>query len=106
MPVLLDENLPKNLKWRLEDVEVMTVAERGWNGIKNGKLLKRAEKEFDVLMTIDRSIEFQQNLSEFNLIIFLLTAPNNDYDDLLPIVPKINKNFKQVHSDNVIRIYE
>ncbi len=104
MRVLLDENLPRKLKWRLEEVEAMTVPERGWSGIGNGKLLRRAEKEFDALLTMDRGLEYQQNLTGIALGIILLSAPSNDYDDLLPLVPQINKTLRQVKEGEVVKV--
>ena len=87
--VLLDENLPRKLKWSLEG-EVLTVPERGWSGIKNGLLLKQAALEFDVLLTMDRGMPDQQNLTGLALCVVLIAAPSNDLDDLLPLVPLIN----------------
>lgn len=69
--VLLDENLPRKLKWSL-DAEALTVPERGWGGIKNGPLLRLAATEFDVLLTIDRGIEYQQNLTGMELCLIVL----------------------------------
>lgn len=64
MRVLLDEMLDRRLKqWLPEGVEVVTVRERGWDSKKNGELLTLAEKEFDVLLTTDRGIPHQQDLS-------------------------------------------
>ena len=56
MTVLLDENIPRKLKWRLveREIEVLTVPERGWAGVTNGELLDRAEEEFDALLTMDQ----------------------------------------------------
>ena len=87
--VLLDENLPRKLKWSLE-AEALTVPERGWGGIKNGRLLRLAEAEFDVLLTMDRGIEYQQNLIGIDLCLIVLSAVSNDIDDLLPLAPGIN----------------
>ena len=61
--VLLDENLPRRLKWSLDTAtvaEALTVLERGWGGIKNGPLLALAASEFDVLLTMDRGMAYQQ----------------------------------------------
>ncbi len=64
MRVLLDEMLDRRLKrWLPEGVEAVTVRERGWDSKKNGELLAFAEKEFDVLLTTDRGIPHQQDLS-------------------------------------------
>lgn len=76
MRVLLDENIPRKLKWRLmerrpagQNAEVLTVPERGWAGMGNGSLLSRAEKEFDVLVTMDQGIEHQQEVTGRNLAL-------------------------------------
>lgn len=87
--VLLDENLPRKLKWLL-DAETLTVPERGWGGIKNGRLLRLAADEFDVLLTMDRGMEYQQNLDGIDLCVVVLSAVSNDIDDLLPLAPAIN----------------
>ena len=62
MKVLLDECVPRKLKRELTEHEVLTVTEYGWSGIKNGKLLTLAEAEFDVFLTIDQNLKYQQNV--------------------------------------------
>ena len=101
--VLLDENLPRRLKWSL-NADAVTVPERGWNGIKNGPLLRLAASEFEVLLTMDRGIEYQQNLSGLDLCLILLSAVSNDIDDLLPLVPSINAAFADVAPGRLIRV--
>ena len=61
----------------------------GWAGIKNGALLTLAEKEFDVFVTVDRNLSFQQNLLNFNIAVLVLHAPSNRLADLRPLAPKI-----------------
>jgi hypothetical protein len=61
----------------------------GWGGIKNGELLILAEKEFDVFITVDRNLSFQQNLPKFNVATLVLQAPSNRLADLKPLAPKI-----------------
>ncbi len=77
MKVLLDECVPRKLRRELEDHEVFTVTEHGWSGIKNGNLLALAAPEFDVFLTVDQNLKYQQNLKNFNIAIILLTARNN-----------------------------
>lgn len=91
MTILFDENIPRKLKWRLMErgVDVVTVPERGWAGVKNGELLNRAEEEFDVLLTMDQGIEYQQNLAGRELAIVTVAAPTNEYETLLPLVPAV-----------------
>ena len=63
MRVLLDEQLPRQLATELTDHEVRTVQQQGWAGLTNGELLRRAADEgFQVLITADQNLEFQQNL--------------------------------------------
>lgn len=91
MRVLLDECLPRRLKQDLLGHEVLTVPEAGWAGKENGELLALATGRFDVLITVDQKLRFQQNLSEMKLGVIVLRAPNNRLDTLRPLVPKILK---------------
>ncbi len=62
MKLLLDENLPKRLKLDFSEHEIFTVRDKGWNGIKNGKLLSLLlENNFDALFTFDKNLSYQQN---------------------------------------------
>jgi predicted nuclease of predicted toxin-antitoxin system len=72
--VLFDEDVPKQLRRDLPGVEVRTVQEQGWSSVQNGELLRRAEAEFDVLLTADKRLQFQQNISHFKIgVVFLST---------------------------------
>ncbi len=88
MRLLLDECVPKKLKNELPGHEVSTVPEMGWAGVKNGSLLRQAAERFDVLITTDRNVEHQQNLSELDLAILVLIAVRNDIDLLSPLMPR------------------
>ena len=61
----------------------------GWAGLDNGELLTRAEKDFQVFITVDRNLTFQQNLPTFNIAILILHARSNRLQDLAPLAPKI-----------------
>jgi hypothetical protein len=61
----------------------------GWAGLQNGELLRNAEKDFDVLLTVDRNLAFQQNLPEFGIAVLVLHGRSNRLQDLLPLVPRI-----------------
>jgi predicted nuclease of predicted toxin-antitoxin system len=71
MRVLLDECVPRALRRELPDHDVKTVAEVGWAGLKNGELLQRATLQFDVLLTIDRNLEYQQNFAGLSLAVVI-----------------------------------
>ena len=73
MRVLLDEQLPRHLARELRGHDVSTVQQKGWAGLKNGELLRMAaDAGFDVFVTADRNLEFQQNLSQMGLGVILL----------------------------------
>jgi hypothetical protein len=65
------------------------VADMGWSGIKNGQLLTLAQSEFDVFVTVDRNLSFQQHLPKFAVAVLLLVAQSNRLADLIPLVPSI-----------------
>ena len=105
--VLLDENLPRRLKWALDMqlvAEVLTVPERGWGGIKNGPLMTLAASEFDVMITMDRGIAYQQNLIDVDICMVVLRAASNDIDDLIPIIPELNTVLAKVTTGRVIHV--
>jgi predicted nuclease of predicted toxin-antitoxin system len=90
MRILLDECLPRRLKMHFPvDSVPKTVQEQRWSGIRNGELMRRAELEFDVFVTMDRGIEYQQNLAGFNLAVILLRAASNRLQDLVPLLPDL-----------------
>ena len=89
MKLLLDECIDRRLASDLAEHEVKTVPQMGWAGIKNGALLTLAEVEFDVFITVDRNLSFQQNLPKFHLAVLVLHAASNRLADLQPLIPQI-----------------
>ena len=71
MRVLIDECLPRPLKSLLTGHDYRTVQEMGWDGVKNGELLLLAEKDFDVFITGDKNLRYQQNLGGRQIAIIL-----------------------------------
>jgi hypothetical protein len=86
MRVLLDECVPRGLRAELPGHEVTTVAEAGWAGVKNGALLQLAETRFDVLLTVDRNLEYQQSFSGLTIAVIVIDAPSNDITILRPLM--------------------
>ena len=62
MRIQLDESLPRRLRGELSGHSVSTVTQRGWSGVENGELLRVAADDFDVFLTADQNIEYQQSL--------------------------------------------
>ena len=104
MRVLLDEQLPLDLAATLAGHTVTTVSERGWAGIKNGDLLRRMHGEYDALVTMDRGIEFQQNIAELPFGILLVLAPSNRIVHLQPLVPAILEALPGIKPGELYRI--
>ena|SRR5438105_12873365 len=89
MRILLDECVPADLKPDIPGHEVATVTEMGWAGTKNGKLLALAEQSFDVLLTADRSIEYQQNMRKWQIVLVVLIAQDTKPETLRPLMPRV-----------------
>jgi hypothetical protein len=89
MKILLDESLPRKLKGDFgSEHEIWTVRDKGWLGQKNGALLKLlVEEEFEIFVTVDRNLPFQQNLENFPLIIVILVANDNRLQTLRQLIP-------------------
>ena len=89
MKILLDECIDRKLASYFAGYEVKTVPHMGWAGVKNGQLLALAETEFDVFITVDRNLSFQQNLPHFDIAIIVLQASSNRLAELKPLLPKV-----------------
>ena len=89
MKVLLDECVDRRFAKELKGHQVKTVPQMGWKTIENGRLLQLAEKEFDVFVTVNRNLSFQQNLPKYNLAVVILQAPTNRLADLQVLAAKL-----------------
>ena len=89
MKVLIDECVDWRLSREIIGHEVKTAHAMGWSTIRNGELLGLAAKEFDVFVTVDRNLSFQQNLPAFAIAVIVLRARTNRLSDLQPLVPDL-----------------
>jgi predicted nuclease of predicted toxin-antitoxin system len=90
MKVLLDENLPKALKKDFREHEIFTVRDKGWNSKRNGELIKlMIDDGFEILITFDQNITFQQNLTKYPICLIVLKAQINTYQALMKFVPQV-----------------
>ncbi|MFZ2651091.1 MAG: DUF5615 family PIN-like protein [Burkholderiaceae bacterium] len=89
MRILLDESVPGRLGPLLVGHTATTVQRRGWASAENGKLLALAADEFDVLLTADKGMEYQQNLATLPMSILIVVARSNRIEDLAPAIPTI-----------------
>lgn len=104
MRILLDENLNWRLAQFLPGHEVKSVPRIGWAGLKNGKLLARAQDKFDVLITIDGSMASQQNLTKIRLAIVALRASSNRLQDTSPLMPKVLALLRTLKPGRVVKV--
>jgi hypothetical protein len=105
MRVLLDECVPRALRKELPGHEVKTVAETGWAGVKNGELLQLAVGQFDVFLTVDRNLEYQQNFADIALAVIVVHAPSNDVSVLRPLMPAVLAAISRAKPGIVTRIH-
>lgn len=89
MRILIDECLNWRLGRALTGHYCTSVQRMGWNGIGNGRLLALAQDAFDVFLTGDRNLSFQQNVTEFDIAVVVLRAPGTQLHQTLPLMPKV-----------------
>ena len=102
--VLVDESLPRRFARELSELQASTVREEGWLGLRNGVLLRAAvDRGFTVLITADRSLEFQQNLAALGIAVVVLGGRNR-LQDLRIHVPRLLTILETIAPGDVVRI--
>ena len=96
MRLLLDECVPKRLRRELPSHDVYTVPEMGWAGRENGELLGVAESEFQVLITVDRKLKYQQSIAGRNIAVVVLVARRNKIEFLRPLVTELERTLAEI----------
>ncbi|MEK7808003.1 MAG: DUF5615 family PIN-like protein [Chloroflexota bacterium] len=104
MRLLLDECLPKKLKHEFTEHEVKTVPEMGWAGKKNGELMRLAVGQFDVFVTADQNIQYQQNLKVSEIAVIFLVAVDNRFETLKPLIPQVEEKLREIKNGDVIHV--
>ena len=104
MRILLDEDIPRRLGPLLVGHDASTVPRSGWSEIKNGKLLALAATRFDVFLTMDRNLEFQQNLAALPIAILVIEALSNRIAHLRPLVLEILRALNSVRPKSLRRV--
>ncbi|HEV2946582.1 MAG TPA: hypothetical protein VGX70_04360, partial [Gemmataceae bacterium] len=101
----LDECVPRPLRRYLTGHDAETVPEMGWSGKKNGELLKlMAQQAFEVFLTVDQNLRFQQNLSGAGVGIIVLVAATNRLADLLPLIPRVLSAMSSIQPGQLIEV--
>ena len=104
MRVLLDECVPRALRRELPGHFVRTVVEAGWAGVKNGKLLDLAAGQFDIFVTTDQNLEYQQNFTNLAFAVIVVYAPSNDIAVLRAFMPAVLAAIPKARPGTVTRI--
>ncbi|MBK5291929.1 MAG: hypothetical protein JJE04_09670 [Acidobacteriia bacterium] len=105
MLLLLDECVPRPLKWDLVGHDVRHVVDMGWSLKRNGELLRLMVAErFEVLLTVDQNLEFQQNLRATGIGVVVVLAKTNRVKELRPLVPRILDALNGVTAGALIRV--
>ena len=102
--VLFDENMPHNLRRDLSGFAIRTVQEEGLSGVKNGELLRRASQAFEVLLTIDQRMRYQQNVAQFTIGIVVIEVPDTRIAFLRSLLPQIQQGVENVRPGKVVVI--
>jgi hypothetical protein len=102
MKILLDECTPHIVKKRLPHRDISTVQAMDWAGIKNGRLLRLAEPLFDVFITTDKNLRYQQNLSGRGLAFIVL--PTNQVPVIAALLPMIDAALDTIKSGDIVEI--
>lgn len=104
MRILLDENFPADLAKLLVGHDASNVHSHGWAGIKNGELLRRAHDICEVFVTLDRNLEFQQNVKILSFGIVVVRARSNRIADLAPYIPEILQAVTKVGAGRIVTV--
>jgi hypothetical protein len=96
MKIIIDECVPSIVKRSLPSRNIASVQEMGWSGIKNGKLLRLVAADFDIFITSDKNLRYQQNLSGLDLAIILL--PTNQVPVIKDLLPQIDAAMENIAS--------
>jgi predicted nuclease of predicted toxin-antitoxin system len=104
MRILLDESLPRKLALEFIGHDVQTVQKAGWSGLSNGELLRIASGKFEVLVTGDQNLQFQQNPASLPITVVVLVAVNNRLETLRPLMPRVLEKLKIIAPGQLIRV--
>jgi predicted nuclease of predicted toxin-antitoxin system len=104
MRLLLDESVPARLRHHLSGHSVSTVSEKGWTGMKNGALLAQAATCFDVFITVDKNLQYQQNLKNLKVAVVVLDSLSNELSALLPLVPNLMSALSNLQPRTLIHV--
>ena len=105
MKILLDENIPHDLRHFLPGFEVFTVAYMGWSSVENGELLQRASDHgFDAMITKDSGVQYEQHLATLPVAVLILKSKTNKLEDIRPLLPATMAALVNLAPKSIVRI--
>ena len=102
MRIIIDECVPSIVKHGLPSLNIVSVQDMGWAGIKNGELLRLVAAEFDIFITSDKNLRHQQNLAEIDVAIILI--PSNQVPIVKALLPQINEALGSIGAHDFVEI--
>ncbi|MBO0696816.1 MAG: hypothetical protein J2P46_00340 [Zavarzinella sp.] len=105
MRLLLDECVPKRLRLHFPGHDARTVRQMGWSGKRNGELLGlMLANGFEVFVTVDRNMPFQQNIAASGVAVLVLVGTSNRVADLLPVIPAAQTALTALKPGDVVEV--
>src|ERR1041385_4074144 len=105
MRILIDECLNWRICRALAGHHCASTQKMGWGGLTNGDLLTQAEAEFDLLITGDRNLSFQQDMTTFNIAVVVLHAKTTKLDDTVVLIPQVISLLPTLEPGDVVDVY-
>jgi predicted nuclease of predicted toxin-antitoxin system len=106
MRILIDECLNWRICRALPAHDCLSVQKMGWSGLTNGELLAKAEGDFDVFITGDRNLSFQQNVATLNIAVIVLHSESTQLSHTLPLMSKVLDCLPSIKSGEIVDIYQ
>jgi len=103
--ILLDHCLPRRLKRLFPEHEISSAGEVGWENLRNGRLLAAAGTKFDVFLTIDKNLRYQQNPAKLPISVVVIMAPTNRFEDLAPFAPEIKRTLERLTPGALVEVF-
>jgi predicted nuclease of predicted toxin-antitoxin system len=104
MRILLDHCVDRRLARYFPEHTVMTAARMGWDELRNGKLLIAAAEHFDVMLTVDRNLQYQQNPATLPIAVVVLVAKSNRLAELIPLVPAVERTLDGLKPRTIVEV--
>jgi len=104
MRILLDHCVDRHIAKFFSAHEVKTAREMGWDGLQNGKLLAAAGTQFDVVMTVDQNLQYQQNPGTLPIAVVVLVGKSNKLSDLVPLIPAVEKALTVIKARTIVEV--